>query len=193
VSLRQELLSSLGQDIDHAAPLVVTISRIAPQKDLQVLVKAASLLRHPCTWVVLGGGDEVLLAQLRQQAGALAAPVHFAGARAEVGQWLRAAEVFVLPSQWEARALVVQEAMAAGTPVVASDVGGLPDLVTGTGLLVPAGDPEAFARATDSVLADPVLRQALAATGRETAGDLPDGSDTATQWLAWYLETLSMT
>src|SRR5680860_1797340 len=68
-------------------------------------------------------------ASLRAQAHALRVPVHFVGARSDAGQWLRAAEVFVLPSEWEARALVVQEAMAAGTPVVATDVGGLHDLV----------------------------------------------------------------
>lgn len=182
-----------GADMQDAAPLVVTISRIAPQKNLQVLVQAASRLSHRCTWVVLGGGEPLLLAQLRQQASDLAAPVHFVGARADVGQWLRAAEVFVLPSQWEARALVVQEAMAAGTPVVASDVGGLHDLVAGSGLLVRAGDPEAVAKATDSLLADPGLREELTAAGRESAADLPNGSDTAAQWLAWYVETQLMT
>jgi glycosyltransferase involved in cell wall biosynthesis len=101
--------------------------------------------------------------------------------------------VFVLPSRWEARALVVQEAMAAGTPVVATDVGGLHDLVAGTGLLVIPGDPEAIAKATDRILADPGLREELAARGREVARGLPDGRDTASRWLAWYTETLLMT
>jgi glycosyltransferase involved in cell wall biosynthesis len=101
--------------------------------------------------------------------------------------------VFVLPSAWEARALVVQEAMAAGTPVIATDVGGLHDLVTGTGLLVAPGDPEALARAVDRVLADAGLREKLAARGRQAARDLPDGSDTVSQWLAWYSETARMT
>jgi glycosyltransferase involved in cell wall biosynthesis len=206
--LRRTLFSSLGHDMgqagtndadldhagmDDAVPLVVTISRIAPQKNLQVLVRAASRLSQPCTWVVVGDGDPVLLAELREQASAAGAPVHFVGASTEVGRWLRAAEVFVLPSQWEARALVVQEAMAAGTPVVASDVGGLHDLVAGSGLLVRAGDPDAVAQATDSVLADPALREELAAAGRTRAEDLPDGSDTAAQWHTWYLETLLMT
>jgi glycosyltransferase involved in cell wall biosynthesis len=143
--------------------------------------------------VVLGEGDLHLLEQLRHQARAAGAPVRFAGSRADVDRWLRAAEVFVLPSQWEARALVVQEAMAAGTPVVATDVGGLHDLVVGTGLLVPAGDPEAIAKATDSILADPGLRERLAAGGREVAQALPDGSDTASRWLSWYSQTSPMT
>jgi len=197
---RHALLSLLGRDradqadlTDRAAPLVVTVSRIAPQKNLSVLVQAASLLCQTCTWVVLGDGDSQLLARLRRQASALAAPVHFVGSRSDVDQWLCAAEVFVLPSEWEARALVVQEAMAAGTPVVASDVGGLHDLVAGTGLLVPPGDPEAIAKATDRILADPGLREELANHGREVARALPDGSDTASQWLGWYSETLLMT
>ena len=195
--IRQALLSSIGPDphpdMDPAALLVVTISRIAPQKNLPALVQAASLLSQKCTWVVIGDGDRQLLTQLRQQASVLAAPVYFVGSCREVDQWLRGAEVFVLPSQWEARALVVQEAMAAGTPVVATDVGGLHDLVVGTGLLVPQGDPEAIAKATDRVLADPGLRDELAAHGREAAKALPDGSDTASRWLAWYSETARMT
>jgi glycosyltransferase involved in cell wall biosynthesis len=195
--IRQALLPTLdaGQSgqVDLSAPLVVTISRIAPQKNLPVLVQAAALLRRQYSWVVLGDGDAHLLAQLRQQASELGAHVYFAGPRDDVGQWLRAAEVFVLPSEWEARALVVQEAMASGTPVVATDVGGLPDLVRGNGLLVPPGDAEAIASATARILADPGLRAGLAAGGRAFAMDLPDGSDTAAWWLGWYSETLRMT
>ncbi|MHB1475610.1 MAG: glycosyltransferase family 4 protein [Dermatophilaceae bacterium] len=192
--IRVTLLSSAAlKEADLALPLVVTISRIAPQKNLPVLVEAASRLRNPCTWVVLGDGDPDLLTQLQGQTHALSAPVHFVGARSDADQWLRAAEVFVLPSGWEARALVVQEAMAAGTPVVATDVGGLHDLVAGTGLLVIPGDPEAIAAATDRVLADPGLRADLAARGREVAKALPDGRDTASRWLAWYAEALLMT
>jgi len=202
--IRQSLFSSLvGEDLgdvgdfgdfgDPAVPLVVTVSRISAQKNLPVLVQAAALVRQRCIWVVIGDGDPRLLAQLRQQASDLGAPVHFIGSRRDVDQWLRAAEVFVLSSQWEARALVVQEAMAAGTPVVATDVGGLHDLVSGTGLLVIPGDAEAIAKATDSILADPGLRDDLAARGREVAEGLPDGPDTASRWLAWYSETLLMT
>jgi glycosyltransferase involved in cell wall biosynthesis len=203
---RQALLASIGLDRhpdvgqadpgrepDPAAPLVVTISRIAPQKNLPTLVQAASLLSRRCTWVVIGDGDPALMARLRQQARTLAAPVHLVGSLREVDQWLRAAELFVLPSQWEARALVVQEAMAAGTPVVATDVGGLHDLVAGSGLLVPPGEPEALAQAAGRVLDDPGLREDLAARGRQAARALPDGSDTVTRWLAWYSETARMT
>jgi len=198
--IRQALFSSMdfdpGDDSrrpNPALPLVVTISRIAPQKNLPVLVQAASLLGDTCTWVVIGDGDPDLASMVRRQARALAAPVHFVGSCSDVDAWLRGAEVFVLPSEWEARALVVQEAMAAGTPVVAADVGGLHDLVVGTGLLVAPGDPAALANATDRVLADPGLRAELAASGRKRAVQLPDGSDTVSRWLGWYCETAPMT
>ena len=190
---RQELLSSVGLETDPAAPLVLTISRVAPQKNLPVLIEAASRLSQKCTWVVIGDGDPNLLARLRHQGGAQAGAVHFVGSCREVDPWLRAAEVFVLPSQWEARALVVQEAMAAGTPVVATDVGGVRDLLAKTGLLVPAGDPDALAKEVERVLADPGLRQDLAARGRQAAMAFPDGSDTVSRWLAWYSGTARMT
>jgi glycosyltransferase involved in cell wall biosynthesis len=83
--------------------------------------------------------------------------------------------------------------MAAGTPVVATDVGGLHDLVEGTGLLVPSADPGAIASATRRVLSDPGLRDDLVARGREAATALPDGSDTADRWLRWYSQTAPMT
>jgi len=192
--IRAALLSSISLDQQSLAlPLVVTISRIAPQKSLPVLVEAASRMRSACTWVVLGDGDPKLLDQLRQQARVLGATVHFVGARSDADQWLRAAEVFVLPSEWEGQPLVVQEALAAGTPVVATDVGGLRDMVSGAGLLVMPGDPAEVARATDRVLADPVLRDDLAARGRLVAKALPDGRDTASKWLALYVETMLMT
>ena len=77
------------------------------------------------------------------------------GARTDVSDWLRAADVFVLTSRWEARALVVQEAMAAGLPVVVTRTGGLPELVGDAGSLVAVGDPAAVAAEVDRLLADP--------------------------------------
>ena len=114
----------LGSGADRPQ-LVLTVSRIAPQKDLEVLVTAAAAVHAACRFVVVGDGDPDLRARLQEQIRRTGAPVELVGARDDVAQLLRAADVFVLPSAWEARALVVQEAMAAGTPVVASDVGGL--------------------------------------------------------------------
>ena len=143
VALRGRLLGPA----DAGLPLVLTVSRIAPQKDLGTLVEAAAALRPPCRWVVVGDGDPDLRRGLEERIRRTGAPVELVGARADAADLLRAADVFVLPSTWEARALVVQEAMAAGVPVVASDGGGLRDLVEGVGLLVPVGDAAGLAAA----------------------------------------------
>ncbi|GAA2729897.1 glycosyltransferase family 4 protein [Pedococcus aerophilus] len=187
----EALLAARG--IPASGALVLTISRIAPQKNLDVLVDAAAGLRVRTQWVVVGDGDTTLLAELRQRAARVDAPVHFVGAVGDPTAWLRAAEVFVLPSRWEARALVVQEAMAAGVPVVASDTGGLHDLVDGAGVLVPVGDAPGFAAAVDAVLADDERRGQLSQQGRERATSWDDGAATARQWREWYSALPGMT
>jgi glycosyltransferase involved in cell wall biosynthesis len=196
-----ELLRENGIDAPPDSPLVLTIARIAPQKDLWTLVAAATLDHagrgsagsSSPVWVVVGGGDEPLRDALVQRAAALGAPVHFVGPQPDPDRWLRAAEVFALSSRWEARALVVQEAMAAGAPVVGTDAGGLPDLLAGAGVLVPLGDPEALARAVYSVLDDRLLRDRLSAKGRERAATWDDSTTTARRWHQWYTALPSMT
>ncbi|WP_048548509.1 glycosyltransferase family 4 protein, partial [Nostocoides jenkinsii] len=164
-----------GVDLPAGRPLVVTISRIAPQKDLATLIGAAARLRRQLDWIVAGSGVADLLTALRAEAEATRAPVRFVGAVDDPGRLLLAADVFVLTSTWEARALVVQEAMAAGTPVVATDVGGLPDLAAGVGLLVPPGDPAAVAEAVEGLVHDSARAAALAGQARARAATWPDG------------------
>jgi glycosyltransferase involved in cell wall biosynthesis len=179
--------------IRDSGPLVLTISRIAPQKSLEVLVDAAALLREPATWVVVGAGDPDLLVALRERAARTAAPVHFVGSVPDPSAWLVASEVFVLPSRWEARALVVQEAMAAGTPVVASDTGGLTDLVAGAGLLAPVGDAEVVAQAVERLLGDAALWASSSERGRRVAASWDDGDTTARRWRQRYTALPGMT
>lgn len=184
--VRRDLETSDG--VSAGVALVLTVSRIAPQKNLDVLVEAAALLsRHDLTWVVAGDGDPVLLARLQRWVGATGAPVTFIGARRDVGALMAAADVFALTSAWEARALVVQEAMAAGAPVVATDTGGLPELVAGAGVLVPVGDAVALADAVGTLLDDPAERARLAAAGRARFASLPDERDVLAAWAATYV------
>jgi glycosyltransferase involved in cell wall biosynthesis len=86
---------------------------------------------------------------------------------------LASLDVLVLPSAYEEMGSVLTEAMAAGLPVVASDVGGIPEVVRHgeTGLLVPPGDVAALAAALDRLVADPGLREHLAAGARRRAAD----------------------
>jgi glycosyltransferase involved in cell wall biosynthesis len=193
-ALAAELLRDSGIDAELDAPLVLTIARIAPQKDLETLVDAAGAAGAARTqWVVVGDGDADLLSRLRRQVETEGLPVHFVGPQDDPDRWLRAAEVFVLPSLWEARALVVQEAMAAGVPVVATETGGLRDLVSGVGTLVPVRDPAALAAAVDRYLGDPAARHTAAVAGRERATSWDDGKATASRWHEWYSALPGMT
>jgi glycosyltransferase involved in cell wall biosynthesis len=168
---------------------VLTVSRIAPQKRLDVLVDAAARLapRIPgLTWLVAGDGDAALLVELQQQVARLGAPVIFLGARSDVPALMAAADVFALTSSWEARALVVQEAMAAGLPIVATAVGGLPDLIGPTGLLIPPGDPTALAEAVGRLLGDPGLAAELATAAKARFAELPTEDEVVATWSSRY-------
>jgi glycosyltransferase involved in cell wall biosynthesis len=94
--------------------------------------------------------------------------VHFTGLRKDVPQILAAAAVSVLPSISEGISNTLLESMAAGVPVVASRVGGTPEVIEDGehGLLVPPNDPEVLAGAISRVLGDPILAAKLGANGR---------------------------
>ena len=190
---RRDLLQENGVHADPEAPLVLTIARIAPQKDLGTFVDLFSQLPVAATGVVVGGGDRGLLDELRTRVERDHLPVHFVGQQDNSARWLRAADVFVLVSTWEARALVVQEAMAAGVPVVATDTGGLRDLVDGVGVLVPVGDATAAAAAVQAFLTDPAARHTASVEGRARATSWDDGTATASRWREWYSDLLAMT
>lgn len=173
---RADLLAAHG--LDPQRPLVLTIARVAPQKGIDVLVRAAD--QAPGQWALLGPGQQTLVDH---------GPLHLLGESREVGPWLLAADVLVVPSEWEARALVVQEAMAAGTPVVARRVGGLPDLLEGVGLLVdgPQADSAApIARAVSATLDHPERAFLAAEAARDRAREW-DGLDrSALRWTLRY-------
>ncbi|HET6667848.1 MAG TPA: glycosyltransferase family 4 protein, partial [Intrasporangium sp.] len=148
------------------------------------LVAAAGTMRGPARWVVVGGGDERLRASLESELSGI--PLDFVGAQPDVEAWLQAADVFVLTSRWEARALVVQEAMAAGLPVVAPRTGGLPGLIGEAGLLVPVGDSRAVADAVDRLLGDEDLRRRLSSDARACAATWASPEEEARRWVARY-------
>jgi glycosyltransferase involved in cell wall biosynthesis len=116
-------------------PVVLAVGRLAPQKGLDVLIEAAGRWRHrdpqPRT-VIAGDGPQA--AALRAQVSRANADVLLLGPRHDVPALLQVADVVVVPSRWEARALILQEAMQSGKPIVATSVGGTPDLVATDGL-----------------------------------------------------------
>lgn len=182
----RELLRANGIDVPPNTPMVLTVARIAPQKDLDTFVDLMAVLEVPAVGVVIGGGDESLRAELARRISSDRLPVHLVGPQADPERWLRAADVFVLTSTWEARALVVQEAMAAGVPVVATATGGLPDLVEGVGSLVPVGHAALAADAVATYLQDEAARHTASVKGRERAATWADDAATARRWQQWY-------
>jgi glycosyltransferase involved in cell wall biosynthesis len=124
--------------------------------------------RHPVHALIVGGGRRA--AEVRQLAASLglAEVVHFLGPRSDVPDLLNAMDVFVLPSYSEGVSLALLEAMAAGLPVIATAVGGLPEVVTDgeNGLLIPPRDPGALAGALERLLSDPAWARQLGANAR---------------------------
>jgi glycosyltransferase involved in cell wall biosynthesis len=160
--------ASLG--IDAAAPLAVAVARLSRQKGLDVLVEAAAILRgrNPEARIALvgRGEEETALRDLVRTKG-LDGTVRFAGFLPDPGPALDAADVVVLPSRWEGFGLAALEAMAAGRPVVASNAGGLPEVLGAAGALVPPGDAKALAAALERALAP----EAVAAVRSGAAGE----------------------
>jgi glycosyltransferase involved in cell wall biosynthesis len=129
--------------------------------------------RYPVEALIIGGGRrEAEMLQLAAEMG-LAGRVHFLGQRDDVPDLLAALDVFVLPSHSEGVSLALLEAMAAGLPVLASRVGGLPEVVIDgdNGLLIPPQDPEALAAALARLLDDPAWAQKLGANARRQVAE----------------------
>jgi glycosyltransferase involved in cell wall biosynthesis len=153
---------------------IVSVARLEPQKNPLGLIEAfARGLKDEPGWRLLLAGDGSLRESARERARHLgvADRVDFLGARADMPEILADCDVFALASDWEGSPMAVIEAMAAGLPVVATAVGGVPDLVENgvTGLLVSPGDPEALGGALLALSRDPQRRQALGAAARRRA------------------------
>jgi glycosyltransferase involved in cell wall biosynthesis len=135
--------------------------------------------------VIAGTGP--LAADLAARARDLGVDVRFLGHRDDVGDLLEAADVFALPSQWEGQPLALQEAMRAGRPIVATDVGGVRDL-TGdeAALLVPPDDPDALAASIVKVLADAGLASRMGKAAASQAAALPTESEAVVSVLDLY-------
>jgi glycosyltransferase involved in cell wall biosynthesis len=164
--LREELF------IPADAPLVAEVGRLCDVKGQRELIDA--IARLPSVRAVLVGADleqgGAYERALRHHAEELGVTdrVVFAGHRDDAARIVAAADVFALPSWTEGLPLVVLEAMALGRPVVATTVGGTPELVADgeTGLLVAPRDVEALTAALKRVLDDTELRRRLGEAGR---------------------------
>jgi glycosyltransferase involved in cell wall biosynthesis len=159
-------------DVPIDVPLVGSVGRLHPQKDFATLLAAIAQVRKRIPTVrLLLVGDGELRDELESQSRSLGLSeiVTFAGSRTDVPEILAAVDVFTLSSLWEGMSNAALEAMAAGLPVVATAVGGTPEVVVDevTGLLVPPHDPTSLAGALTTLLREPALRRRMGQAGRE--------------------------
>jgi glycosyltransferase involved in cell wall biosynthesis len=159
---------SRALDLDPSVPVVGYFGRLEHGKGVDVLIEAAAQLhtRLPVTFLFVGDGP--LREALAARATAIGLPARFAGQRDDVPALLRLCAAVVLPSRQEAFGRVLIEAMAAGVPVIASAVGGIPEVCADgvTALLVPPEDPEALAVAIALTLTDQVATAARVEAAR---------------------------
>lgn len=170
-------------------PLLVAVGSLVEHRGYGVLLDAAHGWRglDPVPLLVIAGeGRERGAIQRRIEAEAL--PVRLIGRRDDVTELLAAADVAVLPSRWEGRSLLAQEALRLGVPLVATAVGGVPELVGNAAELVPYGDAPALADAVARLLLDPARRRELAEAGPVQAADWPTEDETVAQVLSVYDE-----
>jgi glycosyltransferase involved in cell wall biosynthesis len=153
-------------------PLVLCVANLISYKGHRYLFDAIASLRSrglSCTLALAGDGPERPV--LQHQAVRLGIDVRFLGIRSDIERLLARADVAVLPSLEEGMSNAVMEAMAAGRPVVATDVGDTGELLRDRGVLVSPADPAALADGLERVLTDPVLAGRLSRTARAWSRD----------------------
>lgn len=194
-----ELLQSLEEPIEEElplnAPLIVACGSLTEQKGFGYLLEAFASVRQvlpACLWIVGEGSKRVDLEQKIKQLNLLDS-VRLLGFKSNPYKYMAAAQVFVLSSLWEGFGNVVVEAMACGTPVIATDCPHGPSEIIinrETGLLAPPADSAILAQTIIRLLNDPELQKRLAENGRIRSRDF-DTQVIASQYEQLFLQLLS--
>ncbi len=172
----------------------LTVGRITEQKDFPNLFKALAVApSSSAVWLVGDGELREMCEQMVREMN-LSERVHFLGVRKDVGHLMSAADGFVLPSAWEGLPIVLLEAAASSLPAVATDVGGVSEIVRpGVGYLVPARDPRALHDAMVALEnAPPERREQMGRAAREAALEAFDVSSAVAKWEALFEHGLSV-
>jgi glycosyltransferase involved in cell wall biosynthesis len=169
--------------------LIGSVGRFAPEKDYPFLVRAAAPLLGPgARLLIVGDGPEMSKIRTEVLARGVAPFVSLPGLRHDVPDMLAALDVFVLSSRMEGLPLVALEAMATGLPVVATAVGGLPNLITEgeNGFLVPSGDEAALTGRLAALRDDPALARAVGDRARTRTREQYSGERMVRRYLELY-------
>ncbi|MDX2598095.1 glycosyltransferase family 4 protein [Streptomyces sp. WI03-4A] len=184
--LRPKIRAELGAT---GRPLLMAVGSLDQQRGYDVLLDAARSWRDldPVPLVVVAG-EGPLRPVLQRRIEDEELPVRLVGLREDVPELLTAADLALLTSRWESRSVLAQEALHARVPLVATRVGGIPDLVGDAAELVPHDDPEALSEAVVRLLADPGRRELLRERGVRQAATWPTEDETVAQVLSVYDE-----
>ncbi|MFG1710243.1 glycosyltransferase [Nonomuraea sp. M3C6] len=174
-------------------PILLTIARLAQQKGLETLLDVAAgpwnadagIEGAPAPLFVVAG-EGPLRGELQARIGAEGLPVTLLGNRDDVPDLLGAAVALVMPSRWEGQPLTLREALMAGKPVIATKVGGIPEILGNAGILVRYGDVGGLRGAVRELLAEPGAAETLAAAAARRGREMPDGDDVVESVLGVY-------
>jgi glycosyltransferase involved in cell wall biosynthesis len=170
-------------------PLLMAVGSLDRHRGYDVLLDASRgwLRLDPAPLVVIAG-EGPLRGVLQRRIDSEGLPVRLLGRREDVGELLAAADLALLTSSWESRSVLAQEALHARVPLVATDVGGIRELVGDAAELVPYGNAGALATAVVRVLGDPARRELLKEQGTRQAAGWPTEDETVAQVLSVYDE-----
>ncbi|MFC8350617.1 glycosyltransferase family 4 protein [Streptomyces sp. NPDC057280] len=184
--LRPKVRAELGA---IGRPLLMAVGSLDRHRGYDTLLDASRAWRalDPLPLVVIAG-EGPLRAELQSRIEEEELPVRLIGRRDDVADLLAAADLALLSSSWESRSLLAQEALHARVPLVATDVGSMPELVGDAAELVPYGDAQALADAVVRLLGDPARCEELREKGVRQAATWPTEDETVAQVLSVYDE-----
>lgn len=170
--------------------ILMQVAAFRPEKDQKTLIRALASLPETYHAVFVGDGNcraECVELAVRLR---ISERIHFLGIRSDVPRLLKTADIVVMSSHWEGFGLAAVEGMAAGKPLIASDVAGMREVVAGAGVLFEPGNAKQLAEKIEQLMADPDYYQTVAVRCRDRAKDY-DISKMVDSYLCVYMEVVN--